>query len=181
MGSGQCWAWMAPTPVCASTRRLTAPAGLSVVGSDPWDVAYPLCPFPFGWMQPTAGSHHSVVPALSQGCPVPDLGQITRPCENQTRKTNTSSPLYYWTSPCFSTTTPLQQARQPAAGIAARCWLGKGDALQIVLLYMVLLLEIKILFGDSTITVFFLKTDLNWEDHKSWAVDLLMHFKKASI
>lgn len=168
MGSRQCWAWMAPTPVCASTRQSTAPAGLSVVGSGPWDMVSPLCPFPF-------------VPALPQGCPVPDLGQITRPCENQTRKTNTSSPLYYWPSSCFSTTTPLQQARQPAAGIAARCWLGKGDALQIMLSYMVLLLEIKILFGDSTITIFFLKTDLNWEDCKSWAVDLLMHFKKASI
>lgn len=43
-----------------------------MVGSDPRAMASPLCPFPFVWMQPTAGSHPAVVPALPQGCPIPD-------------------------------------------------------------------------------------------------------------
>lgn len=45
-GSGQCWARTAPTPVCASTRLSPAPAGLSVVGSDPWDMVPPCLPLP---------------------------------------------------------------------------------------------------------------------------------------
>lgn len=121
---------------------------------------------------------------LAPGCCACIATRLSHPWLGQITKPEKPTPVYHYITELHPGSAPpphFQQARQPAAGIAARRWLGKGDALQIVLSYMVLLLEIKILFGDSTITIFFLKTDLNWEDHKSWEVDLLMHFKKASI